>query len=417
MATSALIGALGCGPSVTTRTALYGDLATLKKEIAAAQERHELDRDATLALARAVARREVRSARGEAAARRIAQVRSCVEPVKAELEEQSREPGDTGALATLALLMAGHGDVERYFDEYSQHDAGAWRAVAARSAIRPRHGAARRKMMTDGDERVRLAAFQAALTARDVDDVPELLEAARLDPSPLNRSTAAQAAGALGGERVVLALRDRYDSGGEDDQMVVIDAWAQPAAFASGGERELVRVAETAGGLRSLAAARFLESGNDESKQLARGVFSRAIAEGTREERRMAIRTVSVVDDEIAHRIHEAAKDADPEVLVMALARLVSLPKYREDAVKRLQEISKKKANVGLQAASALAAANDRSVQPKLVEALGAQGAFERRVAAVGLVRLGDFSAAATALGDDSPSVRTSIACHMLTSL
>ncbi len=39
-----------------------------------------------------------------------------------------------------------------------------------------------------------------------------------------------------------------------------------------------------------------------------------------------------------------------------------------------------------------------------------------RTVAAVGLLRLGDYSQAATALADDDPVVRTAVACTVLSS-
>ena len=76
--------------------------------------------------------------------------------------------------------------------------------------------------------------------------------------------------------------------------------------------------------------------------------------------------------------------------------------------------LAKKDDELGLQARAALAAAGDAGVQKQLVDLLGSPKAHTRTVAAQGLLALGDYQKAATALADDDPGVRTAVACAVL---
>jgi hypothetical protein len=62
----------------------------------------------------------------------------------------------------------------------------------------------------------------------------------------------------------------------------------------------------------------------------------------------------------------------------------------------------------------ALADAADASVESALRADLGAPAVPHRREAALGLIRLGRLSSAATALGDNDPSLRMEVACAIL---
>ena len=112
--------------------------------------------------------------------------------------------------------------------------------------------------------------------------------------------------------------------------------------------------------------------------------------------------------------LQDAAKDGNKEVAVIALAKLAGTEKGRQKAIIALRPMAKKTDDVGVQARAALAAAADASIKSDLVAQLDAPTARYRTVAAVGLLRLGDYSRAATALADDDPVVRTAVACSVL---
>jgi hypothetical protein len=99
---------------------------------------------------------------------------------------------------------------------------------------------------------------------------------------------------------------------------------------------------------------------------------------------------------------------------VLALARLLETapanPAYRE----ALRQLAQGKDHVAFQARAALAAARDESVKEALLAELSAPRSFRRLLAAEGLLKLGDYTGAATALGDDDPRVRASVACTVL---
>src|SRR5260221_7466651 len=105
-----LIGGLlaaGCSMQTYVRTAYYGDLRSLKKEISSAAVSGRISHADVVDLAEAVARRELRSARGEEAVARIRVARSCVGAVEPELRERAETQDDAGAGAMLVLADAG----------------------------------------------------------------------------------------------------------------------------------------------------------------------------------------------------------------------------------------------------------------------------------------------------------------------
>src|SRR5204863_8001511 len=81
-----------------------------------------------------------------------------------------------------------------------------------------------------------------------------LLEAARLDPNPLARALASRALGDIADDEVVLALRDLYARADESLRQSIVEAWGQKQAAASGGIRELLRVAENERGTAPIEA-------------------------------------------------------------------------------------------------------------------------------------------------------------------
>jgi hypothetical protein len=403
-----------CASQGAVKTALHGDLNALRQEIERERKAGTLERDRVVDIAEAVAEREVMSGTGPSGTRRIRAMRACSGPLSEVLAARAERPDDGGAEALQVLLAARAGDARAAFDEHSESSSGAWRAVAARAATRPETMPRRRQFFVDVDERVRRAAFEAALEAPSELDLELLLESSRLDPDPLSRSLAARGVGAVGGEQAVLALRDRWDRADEDTRLAIVEAWALPKAYATGGERELISVAESGTDLTALAAADALLRNASSHTMAAITLLGRAIAQGSSDERRLAMRTAPLTDAEVVRVIEEAAKDADPDVRVMALARLLELDKRRAGAQKELTKLAQGKDNTADQARAALAALGDQSVKPALRAALGSSRPGERRVAALGLIRLGDYATAASALADEDATLRATLACTIL---
>lgn len=411
---AALLLPAACAPGSYVKTAYYGDLATLKKEIGEAKARHDIDRAGVVALARAVARREMRSVRGEEAVERIRATRSCVRVVEPELRERAATQDEAGAEALLVLGESGRIAKTALVDRYAQSPNGALRAVAARGTTLPRHAPLRRGYYVDGDERVRQSAFRAAFEAKDPVDVPLLLEAARLDPLPRNRSLAARAAGNAGGPSTALGLRDVWALADAEVRLSIVEAWGMAPVYSSGGEGQLLQVAESADSLASVAAAGELVRHAGAGAKVGRAVIARAIESGTTDERLVAIQLAPLADAEALAAIDRAAKEPRGVARVAALARLLDSKPHRKDALMRLVEEAKAKDAASRQARAALAASEDPSVAGLLIAELSGPDPGQRERAALGLFRLGRAADMAETLADSDPDVRFAVACSVL---
>lgn len=406
--------ALACSAPSYVKTAYYGDLPTLKKQITAAAGAGSVDQSGVKELARAIARREVRSAHGKDVSRRIEEARECARAVEPELEEWADKSSDEAGEALLVLVDAGLRDAESLVERHSHAESGAFRAVAARGTGSEEQAQLRRAYFSDPDERVRHAAFHAAMEAMDPRDLPLLLEASRLDPSYENRGLAARAAGLIGGSRVVLGLLDVWPSAEPDVQLEIVKAWATPATFQTGGSRELLRVAERSDSLASIAAAGELARTGGPGAAEGRGVLARAIADGTSEERILAIQLAPLSDSAAIDALERAGKSDDAPVRVVALARLLEVPSKKATALAQLREIAQREDAAARQSRAALAVAGDQHAAPLLEKQLSDPDSFRRRQAAVGLYRLGHAAQMAQALADSDPTVRMSVACAVL---
>ena len=389
----ALVLVAACGPKPPARTALEGDLPSLKRDIASAQQAQKLDHAAVVDLALAVGEREVMSAGGTDGALRVRSLRPCAKPLLRTMARRAEAQDDVAAELTLILLETHTADRETLLTRYARASSGAWRAVAARAAVRQADTDVRVRFFSDPDERVRRSALAAAHDAREPAELEALLEAARLDPDPESESLATRAAGAIGGERAVLGLKDLWAQGDEPLRMAIVDAWLEPGSLVSGGERELSNVADSAAGLASVSASFALARAGGPAADAANARLRRSIAEGSDDEKRLAL-SVAPLSPENEAAIAEAAKKASPELRVTALTRLSALPNQRTDAV--------------------VADAGDTSVRATLIKSLSDKDRQTRLRAARGLTSLGDYSNAATALGDDDASLRSDLACTIL---
>lgn len=404
---------LGCASNGPVRVALHGDLPALRKEIERAARAGELDEPAVQRLSDAVVRRELASANDESAARRVRQLRACVLPLSDALRARAEGSDEAAAEALLALLVQRQVEAEPLVAKYERAEGGAFRMIAARAAVGKKDVLRRRAWFVDPDQRVRRAAFEAALERPDAADAPVALESVRLDPDPVVQSLAARLVGTIGGADNVLALRDRFERADVTSRLAIVDAWSMPAAFSTGGEHELVRVLERDHETASVAAARaLLMRGRSDTAVVS--VLENAIKNGSETDRRLAIAAAPPNDARLLEALTLASKDPDRAVGALALERLSAVPERREAAVRDLRVLAKQQGSAGAEARSALARLGDRSVVPALVTDVQKAEPWRRTAAALELFDLGSPDLSARALADPDPGVRTTVACGVL---
>jgi HEAT repeat protein len=408
-----------CGPKPPARTALVGNLAELKRDIQSAQRAGKLDHDAVVQLAQAVGERELTSAQGTSGAIRMRSLRSCARSLRSAMEHRARATDDVAAELQLILLEMHAAERTELLERYARSPSGAWRAVAARAAQRPLDTDLRKSFFVDPDERVRRAAFATATEVHDAGELEALLEAARVDPDPQSQSLAIRAAGAIGGERAVLALKDLWARADDSTRIALVDAWAEHASFVAGGARELAWAAESGAGLAAVSASYALARAGGADAAVANARLRREILDGSDDQKRLAL-SVAPMNSETEAAIAKAAKEASPELRVVALTRLAQIDGRRSDAIRALREIANAKVSSDSEqraqgeALSALAGAGDASIRATLVKAMRDKELGKRSRAARGLTRLGDYPNLATALADDDANLRSEIACSVL---
>lgn len=406
------VASAACGgvrPEV--KAALTGSLPELQREVAQAEKSGSLDRSRLRDLARAVAEREIVGAGGADGAGQVALFRPCLSEVETALSQRAERGDEPAAVATLLLFEAGKRSAPDLVARYQEADSGAFRAVAARASLSPTDAELRRRYFTDPDERVRRSAFEAAIKAPNAAQLPDLVEAARLDPSASNRARAAQAIGRIGTEPAVLGLLDLYTGGDEQEQMAVLDAWSQSPSYAHGGERELSR-ALSKGGMVSLSAATLLLRSR-ESRAAAVAVLARAIADGSDEERRTALMMAPLSDPSVKKALEKAAKSPSPEVTPLVLGRLAELPGAGPAARASLEKLAADKSDYGLEANYTLARLGSLRAIARVQQELSHQRSARRLRAAITLASLGKLEHLAPRLADSDPYVRASLACHL----
>jgi HEAT repeat protein len=408
----AVVATSACGgvrPEV--KAALTGTLPELRQEIARAERAGPLPSKELGLLARAVAEREIAGARGAEGAQQLAAFRPCLPELEAALDERAERGDEAAAVAILMLFEAGKRSGPELVSRYRDADSPAFRALAARATLTRDHAELRRRYFTDPDERVRHAAFEAAARAPETSQLPDLLEAARLDPNPGNRSRAAQAIGRIGSEAAVLALVDLFAAGDEADQLAVLDAWSQPAAFAHGGERQLSRALNVPG-LVGVSAATLLLRSRD-SRAAAIAVLARAIAEGSDDERSLAVATAPLQERSVKEALEKAARSPSPQVTPLVLARLAQLPGSAAKARANLEKLAEDKSDYGLEASYELARLGSLRGIARVEQELSHERASRRLRAAVTLAGLGKLQRLAPRLADQDPFVRATLACRL----
>lgn len=399
---------LGACTGASARVALQGDLPSLKAAIADADQHGRLGPAPVRELAEAVLTRELSSLQGPTEA--FPAIAPCVKRMRAVLEDVAAGSREFASSASVALLDAG-------FEPPASAELSAGRepVVSARRALGVGAGQRRRAFMLHGDAAVRRAALSASLDSPDPADTESLLDAARLDPDPEARRLAVRALGRVGGPRAVLGLSDLWVVASAEQRREIVFAWATPPSFEAGGERELVSAVELTSGEPAVVAALVLENKAAGPPGLATSALTRFIAGTQQRERLLALDAAPWKSPALQAAIRASRSHEDAATRVIALLRLVEHGAIDAPGILELRKLSKDGSErVALAARAALARAGDASVEPALRADLLARRADQRTLAALALVELEDWAGAARALADDSPWVRRTVACEML---
>ncbi|MBX3187532.1 MAG: hypothetical protein KF819_10980 [Labilithrix sp.] len=435
LASLTALAAASCG-NPAYRAAERGDHARLRAEIAGKHERGKLSNGEAACLARAVATRELVTAKDEATAvSRIRESRACAGELDDALEARMKTHDAAGAEAALSRVEDGKLS-ESAARAFLTDPDDRWRAVGARTLHRDDDKAARQQAILDPSPKVRRSAIRAAADAKDPADLDVLFETARVDPELMLRNEALRAMSAIlrtdaGKPRAAehaMRLRDLWNAGDDAVREDVAVAWALAPVFESGG-REALRVHIAGGkGPGAIAAAGVVVRTAAKDAELvasASALLARTIVEGSRRDRLHAIASARANGAEL-EALRKAAKDDDLDIRVPALARIMDSKPDRDAAMRDLEAIAGQGVAKGkdapeervLQHAArarlALAYAGDLRIQAWIEQDLAASDPRRRLGAASALSALGRAARAAPLLADADPSVRTRAACTML---
>lgn len=436
---AAVVATAGCGSSAY-RAAERGDSARLRTEIAGKHVQGKVSNGEAACLARAVATREVVTAKDDAeASSRIRESRACAAELDDALEERMKKHDGAGAEAALARLEDGRLSEGSARDFLGDGDD-RWRAVGTRTLHRDDDRQRRQQAILDPSPRVRRSAIRAAGQAKDAADLDLLFETARVDPELLLRNEALRAmsqvlrsdAGKPRAAEHVNRLRDLWTSGDDAIREDIAVAWALSPVFESGG-REALRV-EIAGGRGpgAIAAAGVVLRTAPKDAELtssASALLARTIAEGSRRDRlhALALARPNAAGPEL-EAIRKIAKDDDLDIKVPALARLLDSKPDHDASLKELEAIAGQGVTTrsgppsddghvreaAARARLALAQAGDLRIQAWIEQDLGSSEPTRRLGAASALAALGRPARAVMLLTDPDASVRTRAACTML---
>ncbi len=427
LAVLVLCGAPSCAASLATRAAEKGDSAQLRAVLAQERAAGKLDGRKVGALALVVAAREIERGSGDEGLARIEETRACSVELRSSLETRARRDDAIAAAATMSLLEGGpraasEVDRSRLASRTTSVDP-LWRAAAART-LAPGE---RARFLIDPDERVRLAVLRSAVERPAPSERHELLEVARLDPSPLAQSLAIRSLGAIGGAEVVLGLRDRYERADDAMRAAIVEAWGSAACRRDGGNREIANVAQSETGLAAIAAGVALLQSDDAERGAGLRTLVRIASEGATHERVAALARLPLAPapslrlpdgsalqlEDARKAVESAAQSPDTTVRLAALVRQLELAPSRPKALVAIRAL----AGDGSQAALfALAQTRDPKAVEQLRRELGEVRPEARLAIARALLAGGATTEVAGLLADPDAHVRTSAACAIVAS-
>ncbi len=416
----------GCGASSLARVAREGSLEQLSEKLDAATEA-ELEADDVREVASAMLEREILTAQGDSGVDRVREARACARKTPWAFKQRARRGDDNvAAAAAQALLEADIAQADVLFEGYARDDRPAWQAVAARAALGPKRGMARRAYFLAPDLRVRRGAVLAAHAEPSRSDYDGLLDVARHDPDSLVRSIAVQTLGAIGGAQVSAALWELWEFADEGLKQAIVSAWARPKTLRAGGHAALVRVLGQQRGLVQLVAARALllhEPPGAPLRAEAEARLLAALTSGSADEQRLAAALLphsETVRQALATLLGAglqtppASSPLSPAVEVALWGRLAAYPAHRTEGLAALHRLLETGGTTAATARRYLVELHDASVAAALAKALESDVPHERLDAALQAWHLGKVALAASALADPSAAVRVPAACGML---
>jgi hypothetical protein len=403
-----------CASSGAVKAAERGDYAALKQALATEKASGAIDGSEARAVAHAVAGFELGSAKGADAVARVDEVGMCAPQVQSLLEKRAKDSDEAAARSAYFLLNEHLNRPGKWVDRASSEDP-AWRAVGARALVTSSNGERRRELFLDVFTAVRKSAVEAAVDAADREDETLLLETVRVDPEPQIKMSAARAVGLIGGESVVLALKDRWPPADEPLRVIIVGSWGASPSYRSGGRDQLYWAAETQTGSPSIAAAALLLKNGGDDPRIGRAALLRGIDDGGPSARVMAINLADLSDAPQKEAVERASSSSEPPVKVAALSRLAELSDQREKATGELAEIAAASGPARNAARTALARAKDRRVVEMLAQDAQSSEPGVRAWAAAQLAAMKEYPHAAQVLADDDVSVRLKAACAILT--
>ncbi|MCU0694465.1 MAG: hypothetical protein MUF54_24035 [Polyangiaceae bacterium] len=256
--------------------------------------------------------------------------------------------------------------------------------------------------------------MRASAEASERDDVPALLDAARLDPNPLVRVTAVRALGGLPSKQVVLGLRDLWPAAADSARQAIVAAWSFPGMLEAGGRRELIWVAESEQGTPAIIAGGILIRVGGGARGPGLAALKKGMQTAVSRDRALATSMAPLDSPGFREVVKQAALELDPKVRVAALARLARDPAERNDALQSLGQLAVSDRPGADWAREAMARAGDLRVTRLLMQDGKSPVPAKRRQAATSLLALGDVARAAFFLADGDVSVRTQTACEIL---
>jgi hypothetical protein len=431
LAAALLASGAGCASSAI-QAAETGRTTDLRHAIIEQARRGELGAYEARQIARAVAGSEIDRAKAPDGVSRIHQFQTCARFLEDALQRRAEGSDEVAATASLVRLEAGLVEPEALAPHASipvaaaaqSASSAAWRAAGARALVSSDAARLRRELTRDGDEQVRLAALRAARDAADPADAVAVLEAARLDPHPLARTMAIRAAGAIGGQAVVLALKDVWATADSWARQAIADAWSAPRSIDAGGRRELIWAVETQKGTPSIAAAVALIRAGGLGSAAALGTLARALESGPAQDRIFAIALAPLSAPSIRQAVTRAQKDPDESVALSALEKWIQTSPAgggpalgsaeRAAAVQRLLKVAQGSTKGARTAKAALAGAGVPEVIPMLLKELDSAVGPIRQAAGASLAIMGELPRAVILTADPEPDVRAAIACAIL---
>lgn len=428
------------------RYAEAGDRLALRAELAEKHRRGALTNGEARDVAKALLVRELDALTPPAGVAKVERLRACARELAGPLERRAERRDDVGAAAARLLLEEGLMSPGAA-GAFATASEPAYRALASRALVDADDAAARHVALLAPATVTRELAALAAGDGATLAELDALFEAARVDPAPSVRHLALRAAvGVVAGRRrLVLEGRERGASASERSATEAAvqaldrlrDAWTQGDRgvrddVASGfavtpfyelGGRDALRSRLAEGGpdrlLLASAVLRGAPSRADAEDQYLRQSAARmavgALREGSTLERSFAVALVAP-EGEGLDALRETSRDADREVALSALGRLLRVPAEADRARVELVRAAGKKDDdrYAPRARGLLAGAGYLPVQLWLEEQAAGPDAGLRLRAAAGLAALGRVARVAPLLTDPDADLRMRVACLVL---